>query len=66
LDAAGQYQSVAPDATDVYRSRVLPGFWLRVAWLWQDPLPDPSRVLFTIDRGGYAAYLRRAAESPEV
>jgi len=24
----------------IYRSRVLPGFWLRVEWLWQIPTPD--------------------------
>lgn len=66
LDTAGQYQSVPPDANGVYHSNVLPGLWLRVAWLWQDPPPDPARVLFAIDRSGYAAYLQRAAELPDV
>jgi Uma2 family endonuclease len=28
-----------------YRSLVVPGFWLRVEWLWQEPLPNPLRVL---------------------
>ena len=34
LDANGAYQRV--EITDgVFRSEVLPGFWLRVDWLWQ-------------------------------
>ena len=31
-----------------YHSRVLPGFWLRPEWLWQDPLPDPVRLMAEI------------------
>jgi len=38
LDALGQFQSVAVE-DDVYHSAVLPGFWLRLAWLWAD---DPN------------------------
>lgn len=37
LDAQGRYRLVLPDAEGVYRSKVLGGFWLRVAWLWQPP-----------------------------
>jgi Uma2 family endonuclease len=37
LDARGRYCLVTPDADGIYRSRVLEGFWLRVAWLWQPP-----------------------------
>jgi Uma2 family endonuclease len=33
----GLYQLVAADEAGIYRSRVLPGFWLRVAWLWEPP-----------------------------
>ncbi len=40
LTPEGRYRLTLPDAEGVYRSAVLPGFWLRVAWLWQ-----PSRVL---------------------
>jgi hypothetical protein len=28
-----------------YRSEVVPGFWLRVDWLWEEPLPSPLRVI---------------------
>ncbi len=31
-----------------YEALMLPGFWLNVAWLWQDPLPSPLRVLAEI------------------
>ncbi len=41
LDAEGKYQPGVVDEDGVYRSAVLPGFWLRVDWLWQEELPDP-------------------------
>ena len=28
-----------------YQARTLPDFWLRVEWLWQEPLPHPLRAL---------------------
>ncbi len=39
LDEKGQYQPV-PLKNGVYRSTLLPGFWLRADWLAQNPLPD--------------------------
>ncbi len=44
LDAGGQYQSVPADAEGIYHSAVLPGFWLRVDWLWQER-PDILRAI---------------------
>lgn len=41
----GHYYPVLPDAEGKYHSQVLLGFWLRVAWLWQDPLPKGLEVL---------------------
>lgn len=41
----GQYHLIAPDAAGVYRSSILPGFWLQVDWLWQQPLPRVLDVL---------------------
>jgi len=37
-----------PTADGVFRSQVLPHFWIKVAWLWQEPLPkvlDVARKL---------------------
>ena len=45
LDASGRYQRAQPDADGNYRSSVLPGFWLKVGWLWQEPLPTLRFVL---------------------
>ncbi len=45
LDAPGRYRLLAPDDDGIFRSRVLPGFWLRVDWLWQQPLPRVLDVL---------------------
>ncbi len=59
LDDAGRYQVASPDSAGVYHSRAVPGFWLRVAWLWQQPQPDPTRVLLEIDRDAYAAYFQQ-------
>ena len=43
-DADGRFQTVSPDADGIYYSAMLPGFWLRVAWLWQSPPPPLSAV----------------------
>jgi hypothetical protein len=40
---------VSPDAEGIYRPEVLPDFWLRVEWLWQDPLPKTLDVLRKLD-----------------
>ena len=42
------------------RSSVIPGFWLRVEWLWEDPLPSPTQALAEIV--GMDASLREAFE----
>ena len=44
LTAEGVYRAVPLDAEERYHSAVLPGFWLRPAWLWQEP-PDPLALL---------------------
>jgi Uma2 family endonuclease len=45
LDAAGRYQLIPPGPDGIYHSKVLPGLWLRLGWLWQDPLPTPNSAL---------------------
>ncbi|MCS6841107.1 MAG: Uma2 family endonuclease [Roseiflexus sp.] len=44
LDARGRYRAVPPDDNNIYRSTVLPGFWLDVEWLWR-PDPNPLAAL---------------------
>jgi Uma2 family endonuclease len=58
LDERGRYQRAPVDAAGVYRSRVIPGLWLRVNWLWQQPLPSPTRALLEIDRDAYLSYFQ--------
>lgn len=58
LDEHGHYVVVMPDAQGVYQSRALPRFWLRVAWLWQNPLPNSIRALLDIAGKDYAQMLR--------
>jgi len=45
LDAEGYYERAPVDAEGVYHSEVIPGFWLKVEWLWQEPLPKVLDVL---------------------
>ena len=40
-----RYRLAFAGAEGSYRSAVLPGFWLRVEWLWQQPLPPVLDVL---------------------
>jgi Uma2 family endonuclease len=47
LTPEGSYQEILPDADGHYHAAVLPGFWFDPAWLWQDPLPDPTMLLLT-------------------
>ena len=34
----GHYERIKPEE-GIYRSKAVPGFWLKPEWLWQDPLP---------------------------
>lgn len=44
LDRAGKYRE-ARKRDGIIRSTVVPGFWLRTAWLWQEPRPSRTEVL---------------------
>lgn len=44
LNDAGRYEAL-PLEEGIYRSRVVPGFWLRPDWLWQEPLPGTLDIL---------------------
>ena len=45
LESDGIYRLLAVDSDGIVRSAVLEGLWLRVEWLWQEPLPPLLRVL---------------------
>lgn len=45
LDEGGRYGVTLAGREGVYRSEVVAGFWLRVEWLWQEPLPKTLDVL---------------------
>ncbi len=47
LDEYGQYQLMSVGADGTYRSRVLPGFWLKLDWLWETP-PNELRAIAAI------------------
>jgi len=42
------YQHIVSGETGRYESLVLPGFWLNIEWLWQDPRPSSIRILAEI------------------
>ena len=48
LDSNGSYSLIAPDADGRYHSYVLPAFWLRSAWLWQQKSPRITALLSEI------------------
>jgi Uma2 family endonuclease len=48
LDAQGKYRPVPPDETGIYRSTILPDFWLDTHWFWREELPDPLHALAQI------------------
>ena len=43
--AEGRYRLTFEGRTGEYHAVVLPGLWLRVEWLWQEPLPKVLDVL---------------------
>lgn len=59
LDTQGRYHLGWPDTEGVYCSRVVSSFWLRVDWLWQEPLPPVEEILLEV---GGEAYARRWIE----
>jgi Uma2 family endonuclease len=39
------YHSISPGSDGIYHSKLLPGLWLKPAWLWQEPLPAVMGIL---------------------
>jgi Uma2 family endonuclease len=44
LNRQGIYREIRPRGGELH-SQVVPGFWLRLEWLWQDPLPLETEIL---------------------
>jgi Uma2 family endonuclease len=42
------YRPALVDGDGIYRSTVLPNFWLKLDWLWQKELPNPQLALVEI------------------
>ncbi len=49
LGEDGLFRFVSPEAEGVYHAQVVPGFWLRVEWLWQEPPPSLRQILAAED-----------------
>jgi len=49
LGADGRYKTILPQE-GIYHSKAIPGFWLRVEWLWEQP--DP--LLTVMEIAGFA------------
>ena len=61
LDSNGHYQQVAVDTDGIYRSTVLPDFWLRLAWLWEESPNELNALAEIIGPEPFADALRRAS-----
>jgi Uma2 family endonuclease len=57
LNSNGIYQAQTLDAEGKYHANILTGFWLKPAWLWQNPLPDVEDCMLDIDGEKYRDYL---------
>jgi hypothetical protein len=51
LDSGGHYHQVGPDTAGIVRSEVIPGFWWRVSWFWEVPMPVATELLNLIVAG---------------
>jgi len=49
LGADNHYYSVAPDVEGCYYSEAIPDFWVKISWLWEDPLPSVLLILREMD-----------------
>ena len=54
----GAYEVLFKGREGRLASRVLPGFWLEAAWLWQEPLPPVHRVLREIGGEAFSRWLQ--------
>jgi Uma2 family endonuclease len=64
LDEGGQYRPILPTPDGIYRSTVVAGFWLRLAWLWEET-PDPLAALAEVVGTDRLVAALRAAPSAD-
>jgi len=64
IDDSSQYELFATEDDERINSVVLPGFWLKPAWLWADEMPEPLTVFGEIlgVSDELSALLRKARE----
>lgn len=48
LNQEGRYTTAFAGKEGVYQVLMIPGFWVRVEWFWQDPLPHTLQALAEI------------------
>jgi Uma2 family endonuclease len=65
LSDQGGYAPLPLENGSIFRSQEIAGFWLRVDWLWQTPLPNPSEVLRELMPKMESKALREAEEKYE-
>ena len=49
----GRYQPAFTGDAGIYHASTIPGFWLKVEWLWQQPLPSVEETLLEIGGESY-------------
>ncbi len=60
LNERGEYDEVFPSPDGRYHAQVVPGFWVRPEWFWQDPLPNPAPLLAMLAADALRAALKTA------
>jgi len=65
LDASGVYQPLPIAENGRFHSPTLPGFWLNVDWLWQDPLPNTQTTFaeIVVSAEGVAPEIKQAYQA---
>jgi len=54
LGEDGRYRIAFAGTEGEYQSHAMPGLWLRIEWLWQEPLPAAEDVLLEVGGEAYA------------
>jgi Uma2 family endonuclease len=48
INQDGEWESLPVTESGVFHSVAVPGFWLRLEWLFEEELPDPNEILAQI------------------